>query len=108
MRHASVSLWLNGGVPATEVTRRAGHSVAVLLKVYANCIDGEEESVNDRIERASTASRARVVTFVRTQMRVRRLSRPSVGSMLMRVHSDVAAGGVSERLFEVRHPGTGA
>ena len=36
LRHAAVlSLWLNAGVPATEVARRAGHSVAVLLKVYA-------------------------------------------------------------------------
>nr|WP_296065890.1 hypothetical protein [uncultured Actinoplanes sp.] len=59
LRHAAVSLWLNGGVPATEVARRAGHSAAVLLKVYANCIDGEEQSVNDRIERAMAVSRGR-------------------------------------------------
>ncbi len=26
LRHAAVSLWLNSGVPATEVARRAGHS----------------------------------------------------------------------------------
>lgn len=42
LRHAAVSLWLNGGVAATEVARRAGHSVAALLRVYASCIDGEE------------------------------------------------------------------
>ena len=42
-------LWLNAGVPPTEVARRLGHSVAVLLKVYANCIDGGEDGVNDRI-----------------------------------------------------------
>jgi len=42
-------LWLNSGVPATEVARRAGHSVAVLLKVYAHCIDGQADSVNKRI-----------------------------------------------------------
>jgi len=29
------SLALNAGVPATEAARRAGHSVAVLLKIYA-------------------------------------------------------------------------
>jgi hypothetical protein len=29
------------GVPATEVARRAGHSVVVLLKMYAHCIDGQ-------------------------------------------------------------------
>jgi integrase len=49
LRHAAASLWLNAGVPATEVARRLGHSVAVLLKVYANCIDGGEDGVNDRI-----------------------------------------------------------
>jgi integrase len=29
LRHAAVSLWLNAGVPATEVAERAGHSVEV-------------------------------------------------------------------------------
>ncbi|GAA1261867.1 integrase [Saccharothrix xinjiangensis] len=50
LRHAAVSLWLNGGVPATEVAERAGHSVDVLLKVYAKCIDGQRDTVNKRIE----------------------------------------------------------
>ncbi len=36
-----MSLWLNSGVPATEAARRAGHGVAVLLKIYAHCIDGQ-------------------------------------------------------------------
>jgi integrase len=49
LRHAAVSLWLNAGVAATEVARRAGHSVAVLLKVYAHCIDGQTDTVNKRI-----------------------------------------------------------
>jgi integrase len=35
LRHAAASLWLNSVVPATEVARRAGHGVAVLLKIYA-------------------------------------------------------------------------
>ena len=30
LRHAAVSLWLNAGVPAPTVARRAGHSVEVL------------------------------------------------------------------------------
>ncbi len=42
LRHAAASHWLNNRVPATEVARRLGHDVAVLLKVYANCIDGQE------------------------------------------------------------------
>ncbi|MFJ6669848.1 hypothetical protein ACIQMJ_01935 [Actinosynnema sp. NPDC091369] len=41
---------LNGGVPATEVAERAGHSVEVLLRVYAKCIDGQRESINKKIE----------------------------------------------------------
>ncbi|WP_329107091.1 tyrosine-type recombinase/integrase [Micromonospora sp. NBC_01699] len=49
LRHAAASLWLNAGVPATEVARRLGHGVAVLLRVYANCIDGGEGTVNDKI-----------------------------------------------------------
>jgi integrase len=50
--HACASLMLNAGVPATEAARRLGHSVAMLLKRYANCIDGQERAANDRIERA--------------------------------------------------------
>jgi hypothetical protein len=36
-------------VPATEVARRAGHGVAVLLKIYAHCIDAQAEAANQRI-----------------------------------------------------------
>jgi integrase len=52
LRHAAVSLWLNAGVPATEVARRAGHGVAVLLRVYANCIDGQAGAANQHINDA--------------------------------------------------------
>lgn len=52
LRHAAVSTWLNAGVPATQVAEWAGHSVAVLLKVYAKCIDGQEEVARRRIEEA--------------------------------------------------------
>ena len=50
LRHAAVSLWLNGGVPATEVAERAGHSVDVLLRVYAKCIDGQRDTINRTID----------------------------------------------------------
>lgn len=56
LRHAGVSLWLNAGVQAPEVAERAGHSVDVLLKVYAKCIDGDTEIVNQRIEAALSNS----------------------------------------------------
>jgi hypothetical protein len=36
-------------VPANEVARRAGHGVAVLLKIYAHCIDGQADAANKRI-----------------------------------------------------------
>jgi integrase len=54
LRHAAVSLWLNSGVPATQVAEWAGHSVNVLLRVYAHCIDGHDESARRRIEAALT------------------------------------------------------
>lgn len=38
LRHACASTWLNGGVPPAQVAEWAGHSVSVLLKVYAKCI----------------------------------------------------------------------
>jgi hypothetical protein len=43
------SLALNASVFATDVARRAGHSVAVLLKIYAYCIDGQADAANKRI-----------------------------------------------------------
>ncbi len=55
LRHGAVSLWLNGGVAVTEVAERAGHSVEVLLRVYAKCIDGGEEIANRRIDEALAA-----------------------------------------------------
>ena len=50
-----MSLWLNSGVPATEVARSAGHGVAVLLKIYAHCIDGQADAANQRITDALSA-----------------------------------------------------
>ncbi len=40
LRHACVSGWLAAGVEPTRVAYWAGHSVAVLMKVYAKFIDG--------------------------------------------------------------------
>ncbi|MEU6715946.1 FtsK/SpoIIIE domain-containing protein [Nonomuraea sp. NPDC046802] len=55
LRHAGVSLWLNAGVPAPDVAERAGHGVDVLLRVYAKCLDGQQEIANKRIEDALAA-----------------------------------------------------
>ncbi len=50
LRHAAVSTWLNAGVPATQVAEWAGHSVAVLLQIYAKCLAGQHELARKRIE----------------------------------------------------------
>jgi integrase len=52
LRHAAVSTWLNGGVEATRVAKWAGHSLAVLLRVYAMCLDGGEQAARDRVLKA--------------------------------------------------------
>lgn len=41
--------WLNSGVPAPEVAARAGHSVDVVLRIYAKCLDGQESEMNARV-----------------------------------------------------------
>jgi integrase len=52
LRHAAVATWLNAGVPATQVAAWAGHSVQILLRIYAKCIDGQDEAAGRRIEGA--------------------------------------------------------
>jgi integrase len=52
LRHAAVSTWLNAGVPATQVAEWAGHSVAVLLQIYAKCMAGQEDAARRRIAAA--------------------------------------------------------
>ena len=53
LRHAAVSTWLNAGVPAPQVADWAGHSVDVLLRVYAKCISGQQYEAKRRIEEAT-------------------------------------------------------
>ena len=43
LRHSGVTWRLNSGVPATEVAAWAGHSVEVLMRVYAKCMTGLED-----------------------------------------------------------------
>ncbi|WP_031160263.1 hypothetical protein [Streptosporangium roseum] len=51
LRHACVPTWFSADVPATPVAEWAGHSVEVLLRIYAKCIAGQD----------GTAERLRVV-----------------------------------------------
>jgi len=53
LRHAAVSTWLNAGIPAPQVANWAGHSVDVLLRVYAKCISGQQTEAKRRIEEAT-------------------------------------------------------
>ena len=54
LRHACVSTWLNAGVPPAQVAEWAGHGVEVLLRVYAKCVDGDDQLALRRIEDATT------------------------------------------------------
>jgi integrase len=49
LRHAAVSTWIKAGVEVTRVAEWAGHSVAVLLRVYAKFIDGGEQTARSRV-----------------------------------------------------------
>ena len=53
LRHAAVSTWLRTTGDAALVARWAGHSVAVLLKVYAKAVDGTEQEARNRIWNAT-------------------------------------------------------
>ena len=52
LRHACVSMWLNGGIPPAQVAEWAGQSVAIPLKIYAKCLDGQDAIAERRIEEA--------------------------------------------------------
>ena|GEM_PF-6362250 len=52
LRHAAVSPRLDSRLSATEVARRTGPAVAVLLKIYAHCIDRQADAANRRITSA--------------------------------------------------------
>jgi integrase len=52
LRHACLSTWLNGGVQPTQVAEWAGHSLDVLLRIYAKCLVGQDEVAKRRIAEA--------------------------------------------------------
>ncbi|MBA8825931.1 hypothetical protein FHX42_003297 [Saccharopolyspora lacisalsi] len=47
-----MSTWLNAGVPPTQVAEWAGHSVTVLLQIYAKTLVGQEEAARRRVQQA--------------------------------------------------------
>ena len=50
LRHTAVSTWLAAGVDSAQVAAWAGHSVAVLHRVYAHVVSGRSEVAMTRIE----------------------------------------------------------
>ncbi|MFF3376199.1 tyrosine-type recombinase/integrase [Streptomyces sp. NPDC002680] len=49
LRHTAVSTWLSSGVEPQLVAKRAGHSVTVLLRVYAKFLSDGDEAANAKI-----------------------------------------------------------
>ena len=72
LRHAALSTWLNAGVPPTQVAEWAGHSVMILLRVYAKCIYGQEEMARARIESALALPTTEVPDVAQTSPRIPR------------------------------------
>ncbi len=52
LRHSGITWRLNSGVPAAEVAAWAGHSVEVLMRVYARCVVGLEGVWIGRMDQA--------------------------------------------------------
>ncbi len=50
LRHAAATMMLHAGVPAAEVARRLGHSIDVLMRVYAGVLRDEEDRSNELID----------------------------------------------------------
>lgn len=52
LRHAAVSTWLTGGIDPATVADWAGHSLAVLMEVYASCLYGQDVVARRQMEQA--------------------------------------------------------
>ena len=52
LRHAAATMMLRAGVPPAEVALRLGHSVDVLMRVYAGVFDDERDRSNQLIDEA--------------------------------------------------------
>ncbi len=50
LRHSGITWRLNSGIPPTEIAAWAGHSVEMLLRVYARCVAGLEDVWIARME----------------------------------------------------------
>jgi integrase len=57
LRHSAATVMLRAGVPPAEVARRLGHSVDILMRVYAGVFDDERQRSNELIDRAVKETR---------------------------------------------------
>jgi integrase len=55
-RHACATTWFGAGVGLGECARRMGHSVEVLVSVYAGALEGDDLEANRRIDDACRES----------------------------------------------------
>jgi len=49
LRHAAVSTWLRATADPAQVAEWAGHTVDVLMRVYAKCVAGQQDEAKRRI-----------------------------------------------------------
>jgi integrase len=52
LRHAAVSTWLAGGVDPATVSEWAGHSLSVLMEIYAACLYGRDVVARQQVQAA--------------------------------------------------------
>ena len=69
LRHSGVTWRLNSGVPATEVAAWAGHSVEVLMRVYARCVADLEDVWTARMDASLRRPASRRAGRTRTRTR---------------------------------------
>jgi integrase len=53
LRHAAVSTWLRATADPAQVAEWAGHTVDVLMRVYAKCVAGQQDEAKRRILEAT-------------------------------------------------------
>lgn len=60
LRHTAATMMLRAGVTQSEVARRLGHSVEMLMRIYAGVFEDEVARSNDLIEAELTSTAPRV------------------------------------------------
>lgn len=60
-RRLNMSTWLKGGVEVTRVADWAGHSVAVVMRLYAKFIDRSEQTARAGVEDARSILAAKLI-----------------------------------------------